>query len=38
MGYKAYGGDNGPYVYVDLNGKKSWDMFSEILEKAQVGM
>ncbi|GAB5031154.1 ll-diaminopimelate aminotransferase [Nannochloropsis oceanica] len=36
MGYKAYGGDNGPYVYVDLGGKSSWDMFSEILEKAQI--
>ncbi|EKU20940.1 LL-diaminopimelate aminotransferase [Nannochloropsis gaditana CCMP526] len=36
MGYKAYGGDNGPYVYVDLGGKSSWDVFSEILEKAQI--
>jgi aspartate/methionine/tyrosine aminotransferase len=33
---QAYGGDNSPYVYVDLGGKKSWDMFSEILEKAQI--
>lgn len=33
---QAYGGDNGPYVYVDLGGKSSWDVFSEILEKAQI--
>lgn len=33
---QAYGGDNSPYVYVDLGGKKSWDVFSEILEKAQI--
>lgn len=23
-------------MYVDLGGKSSWDMFSEILEKAQI--
>ncbi|CAM9373124.1 unnamed protein product [Chrysoparadoxa australica] len=35
-GFTAYGGVDSPYVYVDLEGKSSWDMFSEILEKAQV--
>jgi LL-diaminopimelate aminotransferase len=35
-GFKSYGGGDSPYVYVDLEGKSSWDMFSEILEKAQV--
>lgn len=36
-GFKAYGGKDSPYVYVDLDGRPSWDVFSEILEKAQVG-
>lgn len=37
IGFKVFGGDNAPYVFVQLpEGKKSWDMFSEILEKAQV--
>lgn len=33
---QAYGGDNSPYVFMDLEGRASWDVFSEILEKAQV--
>jgi len=37
IGYKVFGGDNAPYVFVQLpEGKSSWDMFSEILEEAQV--
>lgn len=36
-GFKAHGGKDSPYVYVDLDGRPSWDVFSEILEKAQVG-
>lgn len=37
IGFKVYGGDNAPYVFVQLpEGKSSWEMFSEILEKAQV--
>ncbi|CAN0335077.1 unnamed protein product, partial [Hapterophycus canaliculatus] len=35
-GFKSHGGLDAPYVYVDLEGKASWDVFSEILEKAQV--
>ena len=35
-GFEAYGGDDSPYVFMDLKGKSSWDMFSEILETAQV--
>jgi LL-diaminopimelate aminotransferase len=35
-GFSAYGGVDAPYVFVDLKGKSSWDMFSHILEKAQV--
>mmetsp|Transcript_39560 Transcript_39560/g.64158 ORF Transcript_39560/g.64158 Transcript_39560/m.64158 type:complete len:487 (+) Transcript_39560:1092-2552(+) len=36
MGFKVYGGLNAPYVWVQFPGKQSWDMFSEILEKANV--
>jgi LL-diaminopimelate aminotransferase len=37
IGWKVFGGDNAPYVFAQLpDGKKSWDMFSEILEKCQV--
>jgi LL-diaminopimelate aminotransferase len=37
IGYTVYGGTDAPYVFVKLpDGKSSWDMFSEILEKAQV--
>jgi len=37
IGYSVYGGSDAPYVFVKLpEGKSSWDMFSEILEKAQV--
>lgn len=37
IGFKVFGGDNAPYVFVQLpEGKSSWDMFSEILEEAQV--
>lgn len=36
-GLKAHGGKDSPYVFVDLDGRPSWDVFSEILEKAQVG-
>ena len=37
IGFKVYGGIDAPYIFVQLpEGKSSWDMFSEILEKAQV--
>ena len=36
LGYTVHGGTDAPYVFVDLDGKSSWDTFSEILEKAQV--
>lgn len=37
IGFDVYGGDNAPYVFVKLpEGKSSWEMFSEILAKAQV--
>jgi len=37
IGYKVFGGTDAPYVFVQLpDGQKSWDAFSDILEKAQV--
>jgi len=36
IGLKVHGGTDAPYVFVDLDGKSSWDMFSKILEEAQV--
>lgn len=37
IGYDVFGGTDAPYIFVKLpEGKKSWDMFSEILEKCQV--
>jgi LL-diaminopimelate aminotransferase len=36
-GFTAYGGEDAPYVFVDLGASKSsWDMFSHIMENAQV--
>lgn len=36
LGYKAYGSDNGPYVWVAFPGRMSWDVFEEILEKTYI--
>jgi len=36
LGLKVHGGTDAPYVFVDLEGKSSWDMFSRILEEAEV--
>ena len=36
MGIENYGGINAPYIWTRFPNKKSWDMFSEILEKAHV--
>jgi LL-diaminopimelate aminotransferase len=36
LGYEVHGGTDAPYVYVDLKGEKSWDVFSEILESISV--
>jgi len=32
----VHGGTDAPYIFVDLEGKSSWEMFSKILEEAQV--
>ena len=35
-GIKTFGGSNAPYVWAQFSGRKSWDVFSEILEKCQI--
>ncbi|OEL14462.1 putative LL-diaminopimelate aminotransferase, chloroplastic [Dichanthelium oligosanthes] len=36
LGFNVYGAKNAPYVWVHFPGRNSWDMFAEILEKANV--
>ncbi len=36
IGIKNYGGVNSPYIWAEFSGKKSWDVFEEILENAFV--
>jgi len=36
MGFSVYGGEDAPYVWVGFPGKKSWDVFAEILEKCNI--
>ncbi|KAI8464782.1 MAG: LL-diaminopimelate aminotransferase [Monoraphidium minutum] len=36
MGFKVYGGEDAPYVWVGFPGKPSWDVFAEILEKCNI--
>lgn len=36
LGFDAYAATDAPYVWVAIPGKKSWDVFSEILETAQL--
>ena len=36
MGFTTYGGTDAPYIWVSMDGKKSWDAFAEILEKTNV--
>ena len=36
LGLDYIGGDDSPYVFVDLKGHSSWDTFSTILEECQV--
>uniref|UniRef100_A0A7R9UFW6 Aminotransferase class I/classII large domain-containing protein n=1 Tax=Pinguiococcus pyrenoidosus TaxID=172671 RepID=A0A7R9UFW6_9STRA len=35
-GFTVFGGTDAPYIFVDLQGRSSWDMFSEVMEKANV--
>lgn len=36
LGFDAYAATDAPYVWVSFPGKKSWDVFSDILTTAQV--
>ena len=36
LGIKTYGGVNSPYIWAAFPGKKSWDVFEDILTKAHV--
>ncbi|XP_073291030.1 aminotransferase ALD1, chloroplastic-like [Primulina huaijiensis] len=36
LGFKAYGGENAPYLWVHFPGSFSADVFNEILEKARI--
>lgn len=36
LGFDTYGGRNAPYVWVRFPGRSSWDVFAEILEKADI--
>ena len=36
LGYEVYGGDNAPYLWVKMKGKKSWEAFDYLLEKVNI--
>lgn len=36
LGFNVFGGENAPYVWVQFPGRSSWDVFAEILEKADI--
>jgi LL-diaminopimelate aminotransferase len=36
MGFTVHGGTNAPYVWVGFPGRKSWDVFAEILDKCDI--
>jgi len=36
MGVESYGGVNAPYIWARFPGRRSWDIFDEILRKAYV--
>jgi len=36
LGIENYGGSNAPYLWARFPGRKSWDVFEEILERAHV--
>lgn len=35
-GYTCFGGDNAPYLWLDLKGRKSWEIFDKILYNAHI--
>lgn len=36
LGIKTFGGNNSPYVWASFPGRKSWDLFSAILEHCHI--
>jgi len=36
LGYEVYGGDNAPYIWARLRGRKSWELFEELFGKCHV--
>ena len=36
MGYTCYGGTDAPYVWVSFDGRDSWEVFTEILQKCDI--
>eukprot|EP00239_Pterosperma_sp_CCMP1384_P008300 CAMPEP_0197847996 /NCGR_PEP_ID=MMETSP1438-20131217/7718_1 /TAXON_ID=1461541 /ORGANISM="Pterosperma sp., Strain CCMP1384" /LENGTH=461 /DNA_ID=CAMNT_0043460097 /DNA_START=55 /DNA_END=1440 /DNA_ORIENTATION=+ len=36
LGFKTFGGTNAPYVWIDFEGRSSWEVFSEILSKTDI--
>lgn len=36
MGFTVHGGTDAPYVWVGFPGRKSWDVFAEILDKCDI--
>ncbi|KAG8097204.1 hypothetical protein GUJ93_ZPchr0013g36237 [Zizania palustris] len=36
LGKEVYGGADSPYVWVRFPGRRSWDVFAEIIEKTHV--
>ena len=36
LNWESYGGEHCPYVFVKFPGRKSWDVFEELLTRAEV--
>eukprot|EP00227_Mantoniella_beaufortii_P022161 CAMPEP_0197578746 /NCGR_PEP_ID=MMETSP1326-20131121/2853_1 /TAXON_ID=1155430 /ORGANISM="Genus nov. species nov., Strain RCC2288" /LENGTH=471 /DNA_ID=CAMNT_0043141981 /DNA_START=66 /DNA_END=1481 /DNA_ORIENTATION=- len=36
MGYSTYGGSDAPYVWVSFDGRDSWEVFTEIMNKCDI--
>lgn len=36
LNFRCYGGEHAPYIWVRFDGRKSWDVFKELLEKKHI--
>jgi LL-diaminopimelate aminotransferase len=36
LGFKVFGGVHSPYLWIDFEGRRSWEVFQEFLEKMQL--